>query len=277
VNPFFIEYFNILSGGGRRVAEKNTFTVTTYGGAIKYLFGYLTENGKAGSTVMCQLAAWPGITKLNHYLTPNFPMQGYQAVDPLGARYILMVSAVKSDLFYRYDPDTKVYRKQHDVLAGQIPLASVWERKDNNELSGLCYYDDFSSPQFTRFAINGSNININVFSAGKLYAVRCNTPAFLVLKLPGNLFANYSTLRFEIDIQMLNGEFHLLAGETPQTSVKILKAANEKGTFVSSDYVHIPGKDVYLVLQWYSRYAWDGQKWTFWDNDMIDTLRIYGK
>jgi hypothetical protein len=277
VSPYFFEYFNAFTGGGANVTAKRLFAQGIYGEAINPLFDYVKAKGPPGSTVLCRFGAWPGLGYLNRYLGPGFPLQGHQAIDPLGARYVLRAGSERFDMFYRYQPNPALYEKVFDVLADGGSLGDVWRRREDVAATGLLYADDFTSPQFARFAVAAQNINLNPFSDGKLYAVAAGQPAMVVQRFPASLFAGKRSVRMEIDVRMREGGIRILAGQDPRQLREVARAAGMTGTVRGTDLALTVGKDLFVALEWQTAHRWDGNPKSFWDSDWADAFRIYGK
>jgi hypothetical protein len=277
VSPYFLDYFNAFVGGGRGVTERRLFTQGAYGEAILPLLAHVQSRAEPSATVLCRLGPWPGLGQLDRYLGPGLLLQGHQGVDPLGARYVLRAGLERSGEFYRYRPDPALYEKVFDVLADGGSLGDVWRRKDGLAAAGLVYADDFASPQFTRFAVAGQNLNLNPFSDGKLYAVRGDQPAAVLFRFPAALLAGRRSARVEVDARLRAGAIVVRAGHEPRQLAEVGRAMGEEGAVRGKEIPLAAGKDFFVALEWQSSCRWDGKPRTFWDSDWVDALRVYGK
>lgn len=274
VAPYFMQYFNI---GGLAVAEKKLFSQATFGEAMNPLFDYLHKEGREGSTVYCRLGAWPGLLQLARFLGPKFTLQGQQTIDPLGARYILRYGGERDNAFYRYEPDPRYYRKKIDVLIDKGSFADFWERRADVLVTGIVYYDDFASLQSMKLAVGGQNFNINPFSDGKLYAVKPNTPAAIIIRLPSSILRGMKTFFIQSDVQVREGQVMLSAGVDPNALKPLGHAEKYKGSLQTPDFSIPKNKDLFFCIAWSSAYNWNNQPDTFWEADWIDALRVFGK
>lgn len=277
VSPYFFEYFNGLTGGGANVTAKRLFAQGFYGEAILPLFDHMKTHGEPGSTVACRFGPWPGLSRLDRVLGSDFFLQGHQAIDPLGARYVLRAGYERYGEFYRYLPNPLLYEKVFDVMCDGGSLGDVWRRKEGLAAAGLVYADDFATPQFLRFAVAGQNFNLNPFSDGKLYAESGDRPASVLMRFPAALFAGKRSASIEADVQMREGEFRILAGKDPQRLHEVARASNMAGCLRGNEVAVRDGRDLFVALEWQSAHRWDGKPRTFWNSDWIDALRIYAK
>jgi len=275
VKPYYMEYFNIFSGGGASITANQRFTQSTYCDAMNPLFDYLREHGKRPSTVLCKVAAWPGIFTMQKRLGPDFPLQGNQKVDPLGARYVLRIGAERDNLFYRYVPDPEIYEKKMDVLAGTLSVGDVWERRDSVALSGLIYYDDFSSPQVTHYIAGAQNMNINIFSAGRLYSLKAGEPAGVLIRIPPAFLGNAQKGRLELDVKMQHGQGRIMTGPAPEKVSQVGAYSYQSGIVKSREFDISAQTNLFVLLEWVSSYSWSGNPITFWEADCLDSLKIY--
>ncbi len=277
VNPYFMQYFNVFTGGGACVVKNRLFTQATYGEVIHPLFKYLHTHGKPGSTVLCRFGAWPGLGKLNRYVGPSFLLQGHRAIDPLGAYYILRIGIERDNPFYRYEPDPFFYQKVMDVMVDGGSFADVWERRRDFEAHDLLYVDDFASPQITHFIVGLTNVNLNPFSDGKIYTANPQEHSAMAIRIPAVFFKDRSKLRCEVDLQMREGWFHMLAGDDLKSLQPMGEASHFVGKVEGREFIHPTGKDLYIAFEWHSSHPWDGSSINFWNTDWIDALRIFGK
>jgi len=275
VRPYFMEYYNIFSGGGASVTANHRFTQTTYGDAINPLFEYLDKHGRRPSTVLCKLGPWPGIFTMQKRLGSDFPLQGQQQVDPLGAKYILRAGIERDNMFYRYDPDPEIYEKKMDVMAGTLSVGDVWERRDSLARNGLIYYDDFSSPQMSRFVTGARNINLNLFSAGRLYSLKPGEPAGIMFRIPPELLGNGKKFILELDLKMKHGDGRVMAGVTPEKLDEVGRYAYQTGTLKSREFTISSQTNLLIFLEWISSYAWKGNAAKFWEADCVDSMKVY--
>jgi 4-amino-4-deoxy-L-arabinose transferase-like glycosyltransferase len=274
VSPYFMQYFNAFTGGGARVEKEKLFSLSTYGEAINPLFEYIHEKGQPNNTVLCRLGAWPGLSRLGDFIGPSYSLQGYQAVDPLGAKYVLRVGAERDNVFYRYEPDPRFYKKVMDVKADGGSLGEVWER--DSQIPNMLYIDDFASPQIMHFAKGSQNIQLNPFQDGKLHSAEFGKPSELVVQLPSLFFKRQSELKMEIDLQMRHGKLEVYVG-SDLNHLKQLAESNPHQKRILAEFKHPADKDLFILIKWISYEQWDSKPSTFWNVDWVDALRIYSK
>jgi hypothetical protein len=274
VNPYFMEYFNIFTGGGANVEKRKLFTLTTYGEAINPLFQYVREKSVTQQSVLCRLGAWPGLGHLPRYLGPNLFLQGYQVIDPRGPTYVLRVGAERDNVFYRYEPESELYIKVMDVYAGGASLGEVWQRREI--IPGLIYVDDFSTPQFGHFVKGSENIQLNPFSNGKLFSNEYGKRSSVLMQFPSKLLQGSSSLSLLVDARMNQGKLEVSIGEDPQHLKNIIEIESEHASKTGS-FDWKSNKDLFVQFHWISHYPWNGKPSTFWEADWIDSFRIYSK
>ncbi len=277
VAPYFMQYFNIFVGGPRNVMEKKMFTQSTYGEAMNPLFDYLHKYGQPGSSVLCRLGPWPGLARLNQYLGPNFPLQGYQVLDPLGAKYILRTGLERDNPYYRYLPDERRYRKKMDVLVDGGSLGEVWERRPEVNTSNLLYSDDFSTPQVSLVGLLNQNTGLNIFSSGRLWSMENGRPSLIQMKFPTQLFHGRTVVWMEIDVRMKKGSLLVKVGQDPKQLQEVGRLDGQEGELRTNEIRISSGKDVWVQLEWITTSPWNGKPATFWDVDNIEALRIFGR
>lgn len=277
IHPWHLEFFNSLVGGTAGVSKNHTFALGWYGEAIQPLFDYVNQNAPPNSTITVRLGGWPGLFDLKRNLRKDLQIQGYTALHPLGADYVLRTGAETCNQFYRWNPNPALYDKAMDVTAMGGSLGDVWKRRDPAALSDLLYSDDFSSPQITRLAIRVENMSVNIFSDGKLYSVEPNRPAALLIQIPAGILRGQTLLRCQADVQMNQGGFSISVGVDPAKLEEVSQVSNFKGSLESQGFQIKPGKDLFIELRWITNYRWNGGPQTFWEADWIDGFRILSR
>ena len=274
IHPFHLDFFNILVGGTRTVAERHTFVTGWYGEPINPLFNFVNGAARTNALVNCRLAAWPGLADLRRNLRPDLDLQGGQSAHPLGADYVLRVGLETCDQFYRHNPDPQIYEKITDILAMGGSIGDVWRRRPDLAATGLVYADDFSTPQLQHFAKGIENLDLNTFSDGKLFPTEPFRPARILFCLPAKLLGDRPLFQVQTQLQIERGTAAIHHGASPTNLLLAAQCANSRGA-LSSPPLQRPGAgDLWILLEMQTAKHWDGNPKTFWNYDWFDSLWV---
>ena len=274
IHPYHLEFFNLLVGGTRGVARNHTFMTGWYCEGIRPLFDYVNRYASHNALISCRLGAWPGISDLKRNLRPDLGLQGYTAINPLGADYILRVGFETCGGFYRCDPDPERYEKVMDVLTMGGSIGDVWKRREDLSQGGLVYADDFLTPQIARFTVSTLNLGFNPFSDGKLYPLESNKPAGILVRIPSELLGNAAEIQVRSDLQATGGKAWIQCGTNSTNRLTVARCDSFTGRLESARFAR-PGKgDLWISLEMVTGKLWFGDPKTFWDYDWFDSLYV---
>lgn len=116
IYPYYLDYYNALFGGPRKVYQKRLFQLGWWGEGLEEAGHWLNQNAKSSSSVKVSAIPDHTVGKLRNDLS---------IVDDAKADYIV----TNPNYEWYISPAPENYQIVHQVLAGGAPIVKVWEKK----------------------------------------------------------------------------------------------------------------------------------------------------
>lgn len=122
ITPYYLDYFNILTGGVNGVYESKLFQIGSWGQGLKEAGVYLKENGPKNSRIGLAISPIHSFPKYNHYNEELYNEK--KEYDYVVVNYFHVLREGFDDRGIK-----RKYKLIHQVFADKAPLVDIYQRK----------------------------------------------------------------------------------------------------------------------------------------------------